>query len=217
MTLQIWILFHTNHKTLINYGSSSYSHVFALPPILNPLLAIPAAPPLISLLHLQSFQTSVVRNSYSPCWVGAFDFTGIPAAPGGKGQELRVTLMHYNTLTPNCPIGTASVNLGGFLACADVGQTKQLTLALRPLPLVEDSLLEGAASTRTVIGQDGRRAEVEVRVTFLGLLRDEPDEVIAETDAGRSCWSLSRTRLLECGDSVIVKVIVTRCSAPTQE
>ncbi len=88
--------------------ASSYSHLFALPPILNPLLAIPAAPPLNSLLHLQSFQTSVVRNSYSPCWVGAFDFTGIPAAPGGKGQELCVSLMHYNTLTPNCPIGTVA-------------------------------------------------------------------------------------------------------------
>jgi hypothetical protein len=166
-----------------------------------------AALPLTSLPRAQSFQTSVVRSSYSPRWSCAFDFSCPPAAPGGRSQALLVSLLHYNTLTPNRPIGTASIDLCGHIAGAAVGQAKLLTLALRPLPLVEDPVRAGPPSMRAVIGQDGQRAEVEVRVTFLGLGEDGDEEPV-----GGDCWSLCRTRPLVWGDDPhLPKVPVARC------
>ncbi len=138
----------------------------------------------------------MVCSSYSPRWAGSFDFTCPPAAPGGRSQPLRVSLLHYNTLTPDRPIGTASIDLAGHLAGAAEGQAKLLTVALRPLPLVEDLVREGPPSKRAVIGQDGRRAEVEVRVTFLGEIDDEDPAGMEEGSFG----SLGRARPFLCGD-----------------
>jgi hypothetical protein len=157
----------------------------------------------------------VVRSSYSPRWACAFDFTYPPAAPGGRSQPLRVSLLHYNTLTPNRPIGNASIDLCGHLAGAAVGQATLLTLALRPLPLVDDLVREGPATTRVVIGQDGQRAEVEVRVTFLGPGEDE-DGGPAETGEGKSVWNLGLTRPLACGDDPLLLKVRARCRPPKQ-
>jgi hypothetical protein len=152
----------------------------------------------------------VVHSSYSPRWADAFDFTCPPAAPGGRSQMLRVSLLHYNTLAPNRPIGTASIDLCNHLADAAIGQAKLFTLALRPLPLVEDPVREGPPSTQAVIGQDGWRAEVEVRVTFLGPLKTK-DEEPADAEE-RRFWSLGRTRPVAYGDAPHRrKVRVTRC------
>jgi hypothetical protein len=80
--------------------------------------------------------------------------------------------------------------------------------------LVEDPVREGPPSTRAVIGQDGRRAEVEVRVTFLGPGEDE-DEEPPETEG--SCWGLGRTRPLACGDDhYLLKVRVASFLPPSQ-